>query len=113
MGEKTIPLQASLVFVGQLDTLLEQTGWVARVVLTILFCFSLFSWALIFQKLSLFSRLERQTLIFLRVFRATKGLPEPRAVGRTGSPLETVYAAGYSELASQLAGSNPHGRVKS
>ena len=98
---------------GQLNTLLEQTGWVARVVLGILFCFSLFSWALIFQKMALFSRLERQSIMFLRVFRASKGLPEPRSVGRTGSPLEAVYSAGYDELASQLAGSNPHGRVKS
>jgi len=82
-------------------------------VLAILFCFSLFSWALIFQKLSLFARLERHTVTFLRVFRASKGLPEPRSVGRTGSPLDAVYAAGYSELASQLAAGNPHGHVKS
>jgi biopolymer transport protein TolQ len=113
LGEKTIPALALCVYVGQLNTLLEQTGTVARVVLGILFCFSLFSWALIFQKLALFSRLERQTVLFMRVFRASKGLPEPRSVGRTGSPLEAVYAAGYQELASQLAVANPHPRVKS
>ena len=45
---------------------------------------------------------------FLRVFRAGKGLPEPKAVGSMGSPLETVYAAGYRELSSQLVASNPH-----
>jgi len=112
-GGPTIPLLASCIYVGQLNTLIEQTGWVARTVLGILFCFSLFSWALILQKLTLFSRLNRQTALFLRVFRSSKGLPEPRAVGATGSPLGTVYAAGYSELASQLAASNPHGRVKS
>jgi biopolymer transport protein TolQ len=78
-----------------------------------LFCFSLFSWALIFQKLSLFARLNRQTAIFLRVFRAGRGLPEPKAVGSLGSPLERVYTAGYQELSSQLNASNPHGRVKS
>jgi len=69
---------------------------------------------LIFQKLRLFSRLDRQTTLFLRVFRAGRGLPEPKAVGSLGSPLEAVYTAGYQELASQLNGSNPHGgRVKS
>jgi biopolymer transport protein TolQ len=93
--------------------LLEQTGGVARAVLAILFCFSLFSWALIFQKLRLFSRLNRQTALFLRSFRVSNSLPDPKAVGALGSPLETVYAAGYHELASQLVGGNPHGRVKS
>jgi biopolymer transport protein ExbB/TolQ len=73
---------------------------VARVVLGILFCFSLFSWALIFQKLSLFSRLDRQTTLFLRVFRASKGLPEPKAVGSIDSPLQALYTAGYGELSS-------------
>ena len=33
---ETIPLLGSLLFVGQLGTLLEQTGWVARVVLAML-----------------------------------------------------------------------------
>jgi biopolymer transport protein TolQ len=86
---------------------------VARAVLIILFCFSLFSWALIFQKLSLFARLRRRTSTFQRSFRATRGLPEPRTVGADGSPLEAVYAAGYRELTSQLMASNPHPRVKS
>jgi biopolymer transport protein TolQ len=96
-----------------LTTLLQQTGWVARAVLGMLFCFSLFSWALIFQKLAVFSRLNRHTNVFLRVFRSGKGLPEPRSVGSTGSPLEAVYAAGYRELSSQLVSGNPPGRVKS
>ena len=73
----------------------------------------MFSWALIFQKWRLFSRLERQTALFLRVFRAGKGLPEPKAVGAFGSPLENLYLAGHRELTSQISGSNPHGRVKS
>ena len=112
-GEKNDSATGRLVYAGQLNTLLEQTGWVARMVLLILFCFSLFSWALIFQKLRLFSRLNRQTAAFLRVFRAARGLPEPRALGLQGSPLEQVYAAGYRELASQLLASNPHPKVKS
>jgi biopolymer transport protein TolQ len=100
-------------YAGQLSTLLEQTGWVARAVLGMLFCFSLFSWALIFQKLAMFGRLRRQTTLFLRVFRSGKGLPDPKAVGAMGSPLEAVYAAGYRELSSQLVSGNPPGRVKS
>jgi len=96
-----------------LGTLLAQTGWVARFVLMILLFFSMFSWALIFQKLRLFSRLERQTTLFLRSFRAARGLPDPQASASLGSPLQALYAAGHRELTSQLSGSNPHGRIKS
>ncbi len=103
-GRSTIPPLALYVYVGQLSTLIEQTGWVARGVLILLLAFPYFPGRLIFQKLRLFSRLNRQTTLFLRVFRAGRGLPEPKAVGSLGSPLEAVYTAGYQELASQLTG---------
>ena len=85
----------------------------ARAVLLILLGFSLFSWALIFQKYRLFGQIERKTAEFLRVFRASRGLPEPKALASVGSPLAAVYAVGYRELQSQFAASNPHGGVKS
>ncbi len=110
---KTIPLPAFWLFVGELGTLLEQTGWVARVVLGMLLFFSLFSWALIFQKSRMFSRINQQTSVFLRIFRASKTLPDPRQMGGGGSPLETVYSAGYRELESQVRAGNPHGKVTS
>jgi biopolymer transport protein TolQ len=110
---ETIPLSAFLLFAGQLDTLIEQTGWVARVVLAMLLVFSLFSWALIFQKLFMFSRINRQTSLFLRIFRANKTLPDPRQMGGQGAPMEHVYAAGVSELESQIRSGNPTGKVTS
>ena len=110
---ETIPLPGVLIFVGQLGTLLEQTGWVARVVLAMLLAFSLFSWALIFQKMFMFSRINRQTSLFLRIFRANRTLPDPRQMGGQGSPLETVYAAGVSELESQIRSGNPSGKITS
>jgi biopolymer transport protein TolQ len=110
---ETIPLSAFLLFVGQLNTLIEQTGWVARIVLAMLLVFSLFSWALIFQKLFMFSRISRQTSLFLRIFRANRTLPDPRQMGGQCSPLETVYAAGVNELESQIRSGNPSGKVTS
>ncbi len=101
------------MLVGQLGNLLQQTGWVARVVLLLLLFFSLFSWALIFQKSRLFARVDRRTARFLQTFRADRGLPTPRTPSASDSPLEVVYAAGYREVQSQIAGSNPHGKVKS
>lgn len=98
---------------GQLGRLLEQTGWVARVVLLLLLLFSLFSWALIFQKYRVFGQIERRTARFVQNFRVGRGLPEPKSLGTAGSPLEVVYAAGYRELQAQRAAGNPHGSLKS
>jgi biopolymer transport protein TolQ len=102
-----------LLYAGQLDALIQQTGWVARIVLGMLLFFSLFSWALIFQKMAMFSRINRQTALFLRIFRANRTLPDPRQMGQGGSPLESVYSAGYREIESQVRGGNPHGRITS
>jgi biopolymer transport protein TolQ len=98
---------------GQLGTLLEQTGWVARIVLLMLLGFSLFSWALIFQKSRMFARMNQQTALFLRIFRSNKILPDPKQMGSGGSPLESLYAAGYRELESQIRTGNPTGKVTS
>ena len=102
-----------MLYAGQLDTLIQQTGWVARVVLGMLLFFSLFSWALIFQKLAMFSRINRQTSLFLRIFRANRTLPDPRQMGSGGSPLESVYSAGFREIESQVRSGNPHGKITS
>ena len=108
-----IPLPAILLFVGQLNTLIEQTGWVARIVLGMLLAFSLFSWALIFQKMLMFARINRQTSLFLRIFRANRTLPDPRQMGGSGSPLESEYGAGFREIESQVRAGNPPGHVTS
>ncbi|MCU1341665.1 MAG: Cell division and transport-associated protein TolQ [Candidatus Acidoferrum typicum] len=101
------------MFVGQLSTLLQQTGWVARVVLAMLLFFSLFSWALIFQKSRMFSRMNQQTALFLRIFRSNKTLPDPRQMGAGGSPLESLYSAGFREVDNQIRGGNPQGKLTS
>jgi biopolymer transport protein TolQ len=108
-----IRLLGMTLLAGPLANLIEQTGWVARVVLLMLLGFSLFSWALIFQKSSRFSRLRSQTALFLRVFRSNPSLPDPRSIGNTGSPLEAVYAAGYRELELQVKAAGPNGKIVS
>ena len=102
---------ALLLIASRLDTLLEQTGWVARVVLGILLILSVFSWAIIFQKSSQFGRIEPQTKKFLKMFRAGRGLPDPSTLraGAGGSPLVVVYQAGYRELEAQLGGATARG----
>ena len=115
LGEGTIPPFALFLFAAEIGKLLQQTGWVARIVLLILLSFSVFSWTLIFQKVSLFSRLKRQTSKFLHAFRASERLPEPRVLASAagGSPLVPMYAVAYQELSGQLQGTNPHQKLKS
>ncbi len=98
-----------IFFENNLTNILVQTGWVARVVLLLLLAFSLISWAMIFQKLGLFKRIHRESDQFLRIFRATRGVADPKALATAGSPFASVYAAGFRELQSQLAAGNPHG----
>jgi biopolymer transport protein TolQ len=81
----------------------------------ILLAFSFFSWAILFQKYMLFSKMREHTARFLQAFRSTSRLPEPGtlAAGAPQSPLVAVYRAGYAELQSQVGGANPHPRIKS
>src|ERR1700730_4014452 len=110
---ETIQLLGIFLFAGQLSTLLEQTGWVARVVLGMLLVFSLFSWALIFQKSLMFSRMNRQTALLLRIFRSNKILPDPRQMGAGRAHLESLYSAGFREIDNQLRGGNAPGKITS
>ena len=93
-----------ILFDNRLETLITQTGWVARVVLCILLILSIFSWALIFQKSRALGQIEAHTKKFLQMFRAGRGLPDPSTLkmGAGDSPLVTVYQAGYRELEAQL-----------
>ena len=75
--------------------------------------FSLFSWALIFQKSRMFSRINKQTAIFLRIFRSNRILPDPKQMGGGGSPIETVYSAGYREIESQVRAGTSPGKITS
>ncbi len=79
--------------------------------LLILLFFSVFSWAVIFQKWALFGRIDPQSRKFLQMFRAGRVLPDPRTlrVATSGSPMVTVYEAGFREMEAQLSGGNPHG----
>ncbi len=78
-----------------------------------LIIFSVVSWALIFQKLRLFGRIERESARFLQIFRASRTLPDPKPLVAIGSPFASVYVAGVRELQNQVAASNPHGKVRS
>lgn len=61
----------------------------------------------------MFSRMNQQTALFLRIFRSNKTLPDPRQMGAGGSPLESLYSAGFREVDNQIRGGNPQGKLTS
>ncbi len=57
--------------------------------------------------------MNRRTSEFLRLFRASRGLPDPHVLATTESPLAAVYTAGHRELQSQIGAGNTPGKLKS
>jgi len=95
--------------------LLLQTGWVARATLIVLVLFSIFSWAIILQKIFRLKKASGHTARFLDQFRQTLKLVEPQMYGAAfgSSPLLSQYRAAYAEMESQVGANNPHGKLKS
>jgi biopolymer transport protein TolQ len=89
-------------------SLIAQSGVVAKGVLLTLLFFSLVSWALIFMKLKMFRRGQRESERFLQMFRSSKNLYSTFEESKRfpKSPLAGVFQEGYREL-SQLVKGNP------
>jgi biopolymer transport protein TolQ len=88
--------------------LVLQAGIVAKGVLAILLLFSLASWAIIFLKLRMLGRVDRQDQRFLKQFRDSKNLATTYEESRKlqQSTLAALYREGYRELSQGLKG-NP------
>ena len=93
--------------------MLRETGLVNQVVLAILLLLSVWSWAIILQKVLAYRAIERQTATFLDVFRRSSKFSEVQSVcpSLPASPLVGVFQAGYAELNAQFkaAGTAPPG----
>jgi biopolymer transport protein TolQ len=109
-----LPLALLVWLQGELWHLLAQTGLVARIVLFILFFFSVFSWAIIFKKHKTFKVARRDSHEFLKVFRQSKKLSDIRASCQAlkASPLVEVFLAGYREIETQAVPSDNPGKLR-
>jgi len=96
------PLLASVIG-GEISSLIENSGLVAKTVLVILLIFSLVSWAIIFSKWGLFRRARAQSNRFIRMFRKSERLQDVASVAEQfkPSPLIAVFDGAYSELRKQ------------
>ena len=89
---------------GSVIEIIARSSPLQKGVLLILVLFSIAHWAIVFNKLWQFRRLERQTSSFLDVFRRSTKFSEVQSVCRSliHSPLVGVFQAGYAELNTQL-----------
>ncbi len=88
---------------GEVVTLVEESGPVAKIVLVTLLVFSVFSWAIILSKWGLFRRARVQSARFSRAFRKAQRLQDIAAVSEQfkPSPLVAVFEAGFEEYRKQ------------
>ncbi len=65
---------------------------------------------MIFEKLKLFRLVESHTRNFLKMFHASRQMPDVSALQAmaSGSPFVDVYGAGYNEWLRQSGAGNPH-----
>ncbi|MBI5966352.1 MAG: protein TolQ [Deltaproteobacteria bacterium] len=87
-------------FRGSVVELVLYSGPVVKIVLIILLFFSILSWAIIFSKLHLIKRAEKESRAFLRIFWEGKQLSNIYADSKKlrYSPTAEVFRAGYVEL---------------
>ena len=92
--------------------LFMESGWMGKVVMAILLCFSIISWAMILLKYQYLRKAEKESLAFLQVFRRTKNADELLASANQMkfSPVATLFLEGHKEVESVIK-SSPDGKV--
>ncbi|MBZ5530729.1 MAG: protein TolQ [Acidobacteriia bacterium] len=99
-----IKISLIAMFIGEeIFSMVQQTGIVAKVVLLILFIFSLISWSIILSKWSSLKRARTQSGRFLRAFRRAARLQDVAAISDQfkPSPLVPVFENAYDEYRRQ------------
>lgn len=104
MGPNASVTTTSLTTNSSLLEFFRATGPTAKVVLLILFIFSLVSWLIIIAKYIEFRRLHGQSARFLDFFRKSKRFSEVNTIATqlTRTPLTTLFKSGYAELDAQI-----------
>ena len=94
---------------GALMEMLGNIGAVSMGVLLLLLIASLYSWTVIFGKMSLFGRATRESRSFIRAFRKATRLQEVVALADNykSSPLSQVFVDVYETYKRQTGGSGP------
>jgi biopolymer transport protein TolQ len=96
-------LENSFFKTGVFDLILN-AGPVAKFVLVLLAIFSVFCWAIIFEKLLYFWRIKRVSIRFLKGLNSENSFIKAyrEAVKSRDNPLSQLYIAAYKEISSDL-----------
>jgi len=99
-----VEVPAALLLQSDYWEMLRQTGPVEWAILGVLICFSLYSWTVIFSKLSTLRSARKINLRFLRAFRKASGIEAVMVASEQyrPSPLVAVFDFGYEELERQV-----------
>ena len=98
------PVTALFLLQTDIWTLVGQGTALTYAVLGVLFIFSIYSWTVIFSKLSSFGSARKSDRRFLRAFRKAQGLEAVMAASEQfrPSPLVAVFDHGYEEVSRQV-----------
>ena len=96
-------LENSFLKTGVLDLVLN-AGPVAKFVLVLLAIFSVFCWAIIFEKLLYFWRVKRDSIRFMRGLNSENSFIKAyrEAVKCRENPLSQLYIAAYNEISGDM-----------
>lgn len=88
--------------------LILASNLIVKVVLLLLLAFSVFSWAIIYKKYTIFRKLKKDSESFVRIFRRSKRFSEISTACESlrATPLVEVFLAGYEELETLFAASS-------
>ncbi len=88
------------LFTGGVWQIVGQSSLFGIIILTILICFSLFSWGIMFNKWRTFKKVERENDVFLNLFRKSEKLSELTSQAKTlqYTPFAGIFLQGYNEI---------------
>src|SRR2546426_12565731 len=100
----TFEAPVALLLQTDYTEMIRHNGPVENVILGILLCFSIYSWTVIFSKLTALRGARKQNARFLRAFRKASGMDAVMVASEQfrPSPLVAVFDFGYEELERQV-----------
>jgi len=101
---ETLPVPALVLQQNEIWTLISQGSTLTYSVVAILLLFSVYSWTVIFSKMSSFGSARKSDRRFMRAFRKATGLDAVMAATEQyrPSPLVSVFDRGYEEVSRQV-----------
>jgi len=100
----TFEAPVALLLQTDYTEMIRHNGPVENAILGILVCFSIYSWTVIFSKMSALRGARKSNARFLRAFRKASGMDAVMVVSEQfrPSPLVAVFDFGYEELERQV-----------